>query len=593
VSDAAISPIGPPRGEPSAARLRLHIHRAAVLTSSLVAVVALALLGARSFTRLETWWDAWYYHIPLAADWGGLGVPYTTSDPDVTIVREGFPPLPFLVHGILWRLTGSLNAIGVRNFMTLSAFLYFATRVLRARFALVTLVALTAPLVVIHAASTYYDLFANAFLAIGITGIAALFLFDRQEDRRLLRWVLGGLVGAAWSKIVLIPLVGIALGVLFVYYARRPSAREQKTLWWIGACALVAALPYLRNLILHHNPIWPCRIPFLPSAPSALDLIDRDTPPLLVGVPHYEIFFRSLFEIGQPLTYPSRARYVVDQGRAWAGFRSGGFWGIGVAGYLGILGTLAVLYARRKAMWLGAGVVATLVCIAFLPGSHNLRYFMFLPLSWAALIAMLEVRLSERLPLLMSGAFGVTLTLFGYMAYVNRDYFRVEQVDYVGAAASWGADAWWPALERDERYCAVNPPYPSAFFLTGPTMHEFTIEQALSTQDCSQGTVVLAWTAPSSPSKTETDEAALMTTAFAPETDRKRRIDLFSQVISLNPEHYGAHVQLARALESAGERRAALKAWRATKRLELLRGYAGADNEYSSARIRALAAEGG
>jgi hypothetical protein len=454
----------------------------------------------------------------------------------------------------------------------------------------VALVVLTSPLVVIHAPSTYYDLFANSFMAIGTTGIVGLFLFNRQHERNLLRWVLFGLVGAAWSKIILIPFVGIALGSLFVYYVR---TRPKDKAWaWIVACAAISAVPYVRNLLLFHNPIWPFHVPFLPRVPYVLDFVERETPPLLIGAPHYEVFFRSLFEIDQPVSYPSRARYVIDQGRAFAGFRSGGFWGIGVMAYLAILGRLAALYSKRKAAWLGIGVVGTLVLIAVLPDAHNLRYVMFLPLSWAALIGMFELRLSDRFPWLMSGVLVVAGTLFAYMAYVNEEYFKIESVDYKKAAAMWEADQWWPALEHDDLYCAVKPPYPSAFFLTGPTMHEFKIVEASASKDCARDAIVLAWGNPF-PSATEREETELMTEAFAPGTDARRRLDLLREVTERNPDHYGAHVQLARALDSAGEKGAALRAWRATRRLELLRGYGGADAAYSRERIRVLAAEVG
>jgi hypothetical protein len=51
------------------------IHRVVVVVCTLAAVVALVLLGVRSFTRLETWWDAWLYHVPFAADYGGARRP--------------------------------------------------------------------------------------------------------------------------------------------------------------------------------------------------------------------------------------------------------------------------------------------------------------------------------------------------------------------------------------------------------------------------------------------------------------------------------------------------------------------------------------
>jgi len=69
----------------------------------LVVAVALADLAIRAAIRLEGRWDTFMYHVPFAAIYGGLGVPYDMND----LMREyfrGFPPLPHLVQGILWRI---------------------------------------------------------------------------------------------------------------------------------------------------------------------------------------------------------------------------------------------------------------------------------------------------------------------------------------------------------------------------------------------------------------------------------------------------------------------------------------------------------
>jgi hypothetical protein len=555
--------------------------------------VALSFLAVRSVARLEPWYDAWLYHVPFAAHYGSLGVRYTNTDPDIAGLLGGSPPLPFVAHGALWRLTGSLNAIGVRNFAALLLFFYYAVRVLRARFAVVVLVSLTAPLVVIHAATTYYDLFANTFLAIGVSGIAVLALFDRGRDRRLLVWILAGLTLAAWSKPVVLPVVCPALGLLLVHAiaGEQPRRRERVSIT-LAACALGAA-PYVRDWVVFGNPIWPNRVPLLASIPYTQDFLDRETPPLLRGLPHYQVFLRSLFEIGQPTEYPDRARWTVDQGHTLAGFRCGGFWGVAVVCSLGALVGLAILFAGRRAAPFLAGAVATLALVAVVPDSHNLRYFLFFPLTWAAILGALEVPLSRRRPRLMTAFVAGSAAPYAYATALNRGYYAPEPLGYAQVARRWMADGWWPALDPNEAYCAIKPPFPSAVFLTGPTMREFRIDERRSAAECPRGSVVLDWSEPRALTPRELEELGrLMTEAVEAQYTRR---DLegatarYREVLARCPEHYGALVQLARALDSAADAREALAAWRAVKRVELLRGYGGEDSAYSSARIASLA----
>src|SRR4051812_9774529 len=112
-------------------------------------VAALAVLGIRSALRLENWYDTFLYHLPFAALRGGLGIPYDMND-YFRPWYEGFPPLAELVQGIFWKVTGTVNATGVVGYLAFLGFLVYCQRVLRASFGLVGLIALTAPLVIIH-----------------------------------------------------------------------------------------------------------------------------------------------------------------------------------------------------------------------------------------------------------------------------------------------------------------------------------------------------------------------------------------------------------------------------------------------------------
>ncbi len=131
---------------------------------ALVALVALGDLGLRAALHLETRWDAFGYHVPFAALRAGIKLPYSMND-GMFPYYQGFPPLPELLQGLLWRVTGTINATGVVNWLAFVGFLAYCHFVLRIRFWLVALIALTAPMVIIQSATNYVDLFGNSLLA--------------------------------------------------------------------------------------------------------------------------------------------------------------------------------------------------------------------------------------------------------------------------------------------------------------------------------------------------------------------------------------------------------------------------------------------
>lgn len=122
-------------------------------------------------------------------------------------------------------------------------------------------------------------------------------------------------------------------------------------------------------------------------------------------------------------------------------------------------------------------------CVAFLPQSHELRYYLFLPLTMAAAIGMLMPRVRLDYPAVTLVLLAVFLVEFAWMVNVNRAYYKIERVDYRSAAEVWDMTGGWSKLDRGQTYCAVGF-QPAAIFLTGPTMKEFPIIDRLSAAEC-------------------------------------------------------------------------------------------------------------
>ena len=479
---------------------RRFLRPAVLLTQACAVLATLALidLGIRSAVRLEPrGWDTWSYHLPFAALRGGLPIPYDMSD-TMRAQFDAFPPLPELVQGLLWRLTGSVNATGVINFIAFGLFLIYAHKVLRAPFWLVALISLTAPLVLIHTTVSYVDLFGNAFLAIGVSSCLFAYLFPQRRSRTVAIGGLAGLTLAAWSKYTMVPVAVVIFIILAAMVFRSTTAfrfsRRQAAVV-IVVFAIVAAAPYAKNLAVYGNPFWPLRVPIAgaifpyigdPSSAGAAS----DRPPELKDAPQFQVFVESLFETLNPVRYDDHPRWTFDQWSPAVAHRMGGYWGAGVAVYLVLTVGLLITYRRRPGIIASIAGIGLLGFVAVLPQSNELRYYMFIPLTWAATIGMLYPQLRDRFPRVALGLLVLVLALFGYMASENWQYYQIEALDNRDAAVVWGAAAWWPVLKQGENYCVVDM-LPLGFLMTGPSLSEYSIVDRSSASLCPAGTVVV------------------------------------------------------------------------------------------------------
>ncbi len=471
------------------------LWRATELVGWVLAAGALVVLGMRAVTVIELRWDAPMYHYPFAALRGGLGIPYVLPE-SMQRVYEGFPPLPHVVQGVLWRITGSMNAVGAASFLALVAFIVACHRVLRAPAWLVTLGVLTIPHVIIQSGTAYVDLFANVGLALAAAIALSAVVLPEDGGRWRVPVAVVGLVASAWSKFQLAPLVGLGfllVGWLSVLQPRAAlGARRWAAAWLIvGAC--LASVPYVKNAVVFGNPFWPVRVPVVgerwPYTFVNADSLQR--PPALVGRVQPLVFVHSLFEIGHPRTYPDRPRWTIDQGNASIAFRMGGFWGVGFACALACALGGAVLVGGRRGL-LGAALIAGMFAVvSVLPQSHELRYYLFLPLTLVAWSAAAVARLRMRHPVTTMVVALLTIAGWAHMVSENRYVYTPRRVDAVAAAKAWNAPAWWAQFTPGTTYCAVGV-MPIGLFMTGPTMREYHIFERNTTEECPRGMPIAA-----------------------------------------------------------------------------------------------------
>lgn len=532
---------------------------------ALLVIVCMTVLAVRAAIRLEGRWDTPLYHLPFAAIYGGLDIAYTLSE-RISLAFQGFPPLAHLVQGGLWRLTGSVNATGVANFLAFGALLAICQRKLKAPFYLFAAIALTAPLVLIHITSSYVDLFSNSWLALGMLCLFHAYYFENTSNTQVLLIGLAGLVAAAWSKFQLTPAVAIALllyGVVYAPAAFRKDARQLRVLVWIALAGLVAALPYIKNWVVYGNPFWPVPVPLLQQhLPYSTDFLQplpwANSPPPLEGRSQSVKFLHSLFEIGHPHEYEHRPRWIIDQGNAWVAYRSGGFWNVAVVSYLLLAASLALWLKPRRGRVICVTGIALLLLVSLFPQSHELRYYLFLPLLWAGMVASLYPLVRDRSGLAALLVLLLVAGLFLYSGYLNRHYYRIERVSYAELAHYWKADEYWPVMKSGQTYCAVDMA-PIGFLLTGPTMREFSVVDRRLPENCPEGSVHLAAERPKSPGDGRMTQALDLIYRVK---DYPSALRILEDILRSNPHHFGALWQRAEALERAGETASALSAWR-------------------------------
>ncbi len=445
---------------------------------SLAAIGSMLILGARAGLRLDTRWDTLSYHIPFAARRTGIHTSYTLPT-DYQEMYKGFPPWADIAQGLLWRLTRSVNGTGLVNYIAICVFFYFAWRHLKLNLWVLVILSLTAPLVLIHAACSYIDLFAGAQLAIGVTSLLAMILFDRWRDRPLLYWGLAGLAGASWSKFQTVPVAAIVLTIyLCVYFSRASDPAFRRMAAWVTVAALFAAAPYLKNLALYGNPFWPIQMPVLSRYfPANITLSaerSRQVPAPLIDRSQPELFFRSLFEINHPKSYPHRERWIIDQGNAWIAFRSGGFWVVGVITAALATCFLGFLCGRRLGWTALAAILGMWGALSVMPESHALRYYIFLPLTVAAMTAMFVPIARKTHPGAALAVLLVILGEFAYISHVNKSYYRVERYTYGTLLKQSGVWNYWNRFLVGGTYCMVGFE-PDGILFTGPTMTEYNI----------------------------------------------------------------------------------------------------------------------
>jgi hypothetical protein len=282
----------------------------------------------------------------------------------------------------------------------------------------------------------------------------------------------------------MVPLCAVFFLLYFLSFVSfRPSLRviNRKYLLILIAAVTIASIPYIKNTVKYHNPFWPIQVPYFEQVfpyREALNVFTaKNFHPSLAGAGRVEKFTRSLFELDNR-EVPWHLRWTVDQGGPdllrTRSFRMGGFWWVAVIFFNLVLFTLALIADRKKGLVLIGGTLILYLLVAYLPQGHELRYYLFIPLVWAAIISSYMPALRARFPLLHSLLVAMCIGLFVFVSIQNFRYYRIERTSYYNIAIKLGFDPIWKTMDPGKKYCIPNLT-PENIFLTGPTMSEYNI----------------------------------------------------------------------------------------------------------------------
>jgi hypothetical protein len=403
--------------------------------SALTAITLLVACSVLGLARPFIPWDSWWYHLPFSSRlWNiGGGAESFHLSPLITGRWLGFPKAWEWIQGLFWAVTGTLYSIIVPQLLLFAAYLAYVSRVHRIPLNWVIFGFFASPLLFIHFQATYLDLPAGICLALGF-----LLSFDLLEDvrttgRRFPSLKVAGCIlslGLAgnikYQSLLAALLICGIVGVVYVFAKGIPVRTRAKLLVVLLIATLVASASALKNGIVYGNPVYPLFITVHGNPISTgLEESEADS-----WDPTYRFIGDRMISLPRPINFLLSATeldwtmrgipqwYSIDSGvgirlpqRGTGGSRTGG-WG-GVFFILNaLLLALQCLRLRqepdRTQRLLVVSTLVLLVATSAFPRSHELRYWLYIPLVLIA-INLRYLRMHSDRSAVVSGALGVLM----------------------------------------------------------------------------------------------------------------------------------------------------------------------------------------
>ena len=455
----------------------VHWFQFAFLISVYFVLVASAAL------ELKSVYDFLVYHLPDALHRFGL----TTFETGAmhTGWNRSLPPLPHLIQGFLVFVTGwipSAQLLGATGFGFLLLVIYrLFGRTFSYRSFLMLCLAI--PMFCTHFVTGLVDLFAGC-MAVSIF-VAFLRIELNPRKVRIRDWIL--LCICLLLSMLSKPTVWIPAAVISCFAAVRliqhfiRHTAPYRVLAVLSVLFLVCAFIWpVHNVVEHGNPAYPMDLPFL-------SVSDRPSDPLIGVVPRKDWMPRYFHDSSNIVRFIFSAfeltRFLTSEKLVWSMYQ----WPAGgstsphlyMGGWSGltfsflICGMLFSVYKRILPARFSLCVSTSIAVVAFSPTGFGLRYFLFVPILLAFLLAFSQARFS--VPLRNFTAFcSLCLALNVVARVVSPTIVVLDVVDLAPPEAR----RFWEVAERNgsgKRHRVHVCQRKNSIFWAGPALNEYQV----------------------------------------------------------------------------------------------------------------------
>lgn len=349
-----------------------------------IALIIAISIFLKAIIDIDTNYDVGWYHLPFAARiWGIVPAESFLSEDLIEYRYDGFPLLANFFQGLLWKITGRVQATNLVGYLSLIIYFFFLKTYFKVPLYLSAIAIFTIPAVLTHATTSFVDLPGNIGVSVLMMMTYSFFKQSRLPRKEELIVTFVGAAAAANIKPQLQPVVFllywiVGIRLIWLYFKHTDSGKRK--LWLtvpltVVASGLIFATP-IKNVALYGNPFYPIKIEV-----AGIVLNHKLSPETYDEGNRPQKWLQSIFEINTP-------RWTADQ---WNGGntkyldRAGGFFGAYVVFNLLLLIGLTIreqLQASsqdktRNAVTALITVLLMSLVPANFPQSHELRYFMF------------------------------------------------------------------------------------------------------------------------------------------------------------------------------------------------------------------------
>jgi len=448
---------------------------------SFVIFTILAVMLIKSLFRFSHRdYDYLWYHLPGALIHAGK----TTLTPSnyISEILDGFPPLANYIQGVLITLfdrpsaSSGLNAIAVLICLSLTKWMFGSRLKLNWYFTAF----LAFPLLVMQFYSGYIDLWVGSWLALCFAALT-YFIIEKPNMKSLLCLSIG-IWAAALSKYQAWPFVGFFVGVavlIFIHRLVKTSDRNWKAYSLVTVILILGATIWpMRNIYKFNNPTFPVAPPLVGKYFSEGQDTGRSR--FKVQIPEHlwsqsapSLYLLSNLEVTR-FTHPDGVfEWKTDMGdiRGYQGahHRMGGLFFLSVL--LTIIYIVWLTYKKRLPIPITVLLLLTACIASVMPQSHELRYWLVVPLSAIFLITLYGFSQNKKTDVFMKISF--FLIACYVLPKLHALDFKIKDPRVHAPAA---AMEFWKiaAKDPDKVYCKSGLGH-QAIYWAGPNFNSFKV----------------------------------------------------------------------------------------------------------------------